>query len=66
MPRDLHLGSLGPSTVTFIALWYVATCGGSVATVIMRVSILPAGKTYNAHKTSKTTDEVSLHTHTRP
>ena len=39
---DLRLGSLGPSTVTFIALLYVAICGGSVATVTISVNIFPA------------------------
>lgn len=31
----LDLGSLGPSTVTLIALVYVATCGGFVDIVIV-------------------------------
>ena len=39
-------GSLGPSTVTFIALLYVATCGGCVDTVIVNVKLLPVIK-YN-------------------
>jgi hypothetical protein len=34
-------GSRGPSTVTLIALVYVATCGGFVLTVIVRVKLLP-------------------------
>lgn len=35
------LGSRGPSTVTFMARWYVATCGGLVNTVIVNVKLLP-------------------------
>lgn len=37
-------GSLGPSTVTFMALWYVATWGGFVRTVIVKVKLFPARK----------------------
>lgn len=37
----LDLGSLGPSTVTLIALLYVATCGGLVETVIVKVKLFP-------------------------
>lgn len=40
----LDLGSRGPSTVTFIALLYVATCGGLVDTIIVNVKLLPANK----------------------
>lgn len=36
------LGSLGPSTVTLIALLYVATCGGVVETIIVNVKLFPA------------------------
>ena len=39
---NLRLGSLGPSTVTLIACEYVAVWGGSVATVMDTVNILPA------------------------
>lgn len=37
-------GSLGPSTVTLIALLYDATCGGLVDTVIVNVKLLPVKK----------------------
>lgn len=37
-------GSLGPSTVTLIALLYDATCGGLVETVIVNVKLLPVNK----------------------
>lgn len=35
------LGSLGPSTVTLIALLYVATCGGLVDTMMESVKLFP-------------------------
>lgn len=41
---DLLRGSLGPSTVTLIALIYVATWGGSVFTVMVIVNVLPVSK----------------------
>lgn len=42
MPSDyLLLGSRGPSTVILMALWYVATCGGLVKTVIVKVKLFP-------------------------
>lgn len=34
-------GSLGPSTVILMALWYVATWGGLVNTVMVRVKLFP-------------------------
>lgn len=37
-------GSLGPSTVTLMALLYDATCGGLVDTVIVNVKLLPVKK----------------------
>ena len=37
----LLLGSLGPSTVTLMALEYVAICGGLVLTLIVRLKLLP-------------------------
>lgn len=37
----LDLGSLGPSTVTFIALLYVVICGGCVDTVIVNEKLFP-------------------------
>lgn len=37
----LDLGSLGPSTVTFIALLYVVICGGDVDTVIVNEKLFP-------------------------
>lgn len=37
----LDLGSLGPSTVTLIALDKVATCGGDVCNMIVRVKLFP-------------------------
>jgi len=40
----LLLGSLGPSTVTFIAFVYVATCGGDVEIVIVNEKLLPMKK----------------------
>lgn len=39
--RVLDLGSLGPSTVTLIALLYVVTCGGEQLTVMVSVKLLP-------------------------
>lgn len=46
----LLLGSRGPSTVILMALWYVATWGGFVNTVIVRVKLFPAtGKKKNKH-----------------
>jgi len=38
----LQRGSRGPSTVTLIARWYVATWGGLVHTVIVSMKNLPA------------------------
>lgn len=35
-------GSRGPSTVTLIALLYVATCGGLDDTIIVKVKLFPA------------------------
>jgi len=50
----LLLGSLGPPTVTFIALLSVATCGGDVLTIIDRVKLFPetnhTNKLIYAHK----------------
>lgn len=43
----LDRGSLGPSTVTFIAFWYVATWGGDVASIIVKVNDLPVKKKEN-------------------
>lgn len=45
--KSVHLlvfdrGSRGPSTVTLIALLYVATCGGLVDTIIVNVKLFPA------------------------
>lgn len=40
----LDLGSLGPSTVTLIALLYVATCGGFVETVMVNENDFPVNK----------------------
>lgn len=37
-------GSRGPSTVTLIALVYVATCGGLVDIVIVTEKLLPVEK----------------------
>lgn len=37
-------GSLGPSTVTLIAFDKVATCGGDVCSMIVRVKLFPARK----------------------
>lgn len=37
----MDLGSLGPSTVTFIALLYVVICGGDVDTVIVNEKLFP-------------------------
>lgn len=45
----LDRGSLGPSTVTLIALAYVATCGGEVFIIMVRVKLLP--KNFNKKKT---------------
>lgn len=39
--KNLLRGSRGPSTVTLIALQYVATWGGSVFTVIVNVNVFP-------------------------
>lgn len=51
----LLLGSRGPSTVILMALWYVATCGGFVKTVIVSVKLFPATgkKCYWAHVLGK-------------
>jgi hypothetical protein len=38
----LERGSLGPSTVTLMALLYVAICGGEELTVIVSVKLFPA------------------------
>lgn len=40
----LDLGSRGPSTVTLMALLYVAICGGLVEIVIVNVKLLPEKK----------------------
>jgi hypothetical protein len=40
----LERGSLGPSTVTLIALLYVAICGGEELTMIVRVKLFPGTK----------------------
>jgi hypothetical protein len=37
----LERGSLGPSTVTLMALLYVAICGGEELTVIVSVKLFP-------------------------
>jgi hypothetical protein len=37
----LERGSRGPSTVTLIALLYVAICGGEELTVIVKVKLFP-------------------------
>jgi hypothetical protein len=39
--RVLERGSRGPSTVTLIALLYVAICGGEELTIIVRVKLFP-------------------------
>lgn len=57
---SLRLGSLGPSTVTFIACEYVAVWGGSVATVIDTVNILPAQQ----HTQVTIHHDMLAHTHT--
>lgn len=41
--RYLRRGSLGPSTVILMARWYVATWGGLVNTVMVRVKLFPGG-----------------------
>lgn len=43
-------GSRGPSTVTLMAFWYVATCGGDVASIIVRVKDFPVKKEENVSK----------------
>lgn len=45
----VHLlrGSRGPSTVTLMARWYVATWGGPVNTVMVRVKLFPAAQQPN-------------------
>lgn len=48
-----RLGSRGPSTVTLIARWYVATWGGPVNTVMVKVKLFPEDK-------KKTRDKLSL------
>ena len=42
--RVLLLGSLGPSTVTFMHLVYMATCGGLELTIITRLKLFPANR----------------------
>lgn len=50
----LLLGSRGPSTVILMALWYVATCGGFVKTVMVSVKLFPAtGKKVTEHTSRK-------------
>jgi hypothetical protein len=43
--RVLERGSLGPSTVTLMALLYVAICGGEELTMMVRVKLFPGTKT---------------------
>jgi hypothetical protein len=42
--RVLERGSLGPSTVTLMALLYVAICGGEELTMMVRVKLFPETK----------------------
>jgi hypothetical protein len=46
--RVLERGSRGPSTVTLIALLYVATCGGDVLTVMVMLKLFPATETHGS------------------
>lgn len=50
------LGSRGPSTVTFMARWYVATCGGLVNTVIVNVKLLPVVTSKKSKSDTNRTD----------
>lgn len=43
----LLLGSLGPSTVTLIAFWYNAICGGWVKIAMVNVKLLPKIRIYS-------------------
>lgn len=51
--RVLERGSRGPSTVTLIALLYVATCGGDVLTVMVMLKLLPGTDTYTVRREQK-------------
>lgn len=44
----LERGSRGPSTVTLIAFWYVATWGGDVASIMVSVNDFPVPKERNS------------------
>jgi hypothetical protein len=61
----LDRGSRGPSTVTLIALVYVATCGGVVDTVIVSVKLLPETESAIGmmRERSRTTSSVATHPH---
>lgn len=47
--RLLLRGSLGPSTVTLMALPYVAICGGDVLMVMVSEKLFPAIKSRRQH-----------------
>ncbi len=47
-----RLGSRGPSTVTLIARWYVATWGGPVNTVMVKVKLFPGDDQKTRNKMS--------------
>jgi len=51
----LLLGSRGPSTVTLMAFWYIATCGGWVNTTMVKVKLFPEKKYhhYSIHSKQK-------------
>ena len=51
--RVLERGSRGPSTVTLIALLYVATCGGDVLTVMVMLKLLPGTDTQTVRQEQK-------------
>lgn len=51
--KNLLRGSRGPSTVTLIALQYVATWGGSVLTVIVKVNVFPKAQVNKKRRKKK-------------
>lgn len=49
-------GSLGPSTVILMALWYVATWGGLVNTVMVRVKLFPGERKEKKDRSARQSD----------
>jgi hypothetical protein len=59
--RVLERGSLGPSTVTLMALLYVAICGGEELTMMVRVKLFPETKRKQIFR-GTSTGQQHLHT----